>query len=268
MNSTAAGMVIGLLSGLHASSWGMYKDAPHEGFGWGKFFRSVVLGGLIGATAAGLEVLDPTTLAGAVLLFGVAYAVERLVAEIYKTFFRQSDQSKYAIPMQLAIWGRPVESQALRMAVGVGYLALLLGLVPLVARLQVQGETVSPALFALIGSTGGWISALGGAWKDAPFEGFQPLKFIRSPLLAAAWALLLSRLGSDLVLVAFAATGYTVATTESYKTFLFPRRPRGKFAGKPVRFPEVQRTRNRVIPVYLTIWLLVLVMLVGAVRHG
>jgi hypothetical protein len=269
MNTIAAGMVIGLLSGLHAASWGMYKDAPHEGFGWGKFFRSVVLGGVIGAVAASLNVLDPTTQAGMVLLFGVAYVVERLVAEIYKTFLRQSDQSKYAIPMQLAVCGRPVQNQAVRIAVGASYLAFLLSLLALAARLQEQvGLKLSPVMLALIGSTGGWVSALGGAWKDAPFEGFQPLKFIRSPLLAGGWALLLSPLGSDLVVVTLAATGYTIAATESYKTFLFPGRPRGKFAGKPVQFPEFQRTRNRVVPVYLAIWLLVLVMLVRAVHHG
>ena len=71
-----------------------------------------------------------------------------------------------------------------------------------------------------------------------------------------------------MVVVALAAIGYTIATTESYKTFLFPSRPRGKFAGKPVQFPEILRKRNRVVPVYLGIWVAVLLMLAEGVRRG
>jgi len=48
--------------------------------------------------------------------------------------------------------------------------------------------------FGVLGSTVGWLIACGGAFKDAPIEGFEWLK-------------------------------------------LFPTRPRGKFAGKPVAFP-------------------------------
>jgi hypothetical protein len=267
MNQLGAALVIGLLSGVHAASWGMYKDAPHEGFERGKFLRSIVLGGLIGPVAAQLMTLNPTTGSGAVLLFGVAYVLERAIAEIYKTFLRQSDQSKYAIPMQLAVLGRPVEKRAIRVVVGATYAAALLGLVIVVHRYQ-QAIPVSAVMLALVGSIGGWVSALGGAWKDAPFEGFQPLKFLRSPLLAAGWALLLAQLTSDVVVVTLAATGFTIATTESYKTFLFPSKPRGKFAGKPVWFPDVLRKRNRVVPVYVGIWLLMLVMLAEGVRRG
>jgi hypothetical protein len=268
MSTFGAALLIGFLSGVHAASWGMYKDAPHEGFERKKFLRSVVLGGAIAPIVAQLMRLDPTSPAGAVLLFGVAYVVERVVAEIYKTFLRQSDQSKYAIPMQLSVLGRPVESRAARVLLGAGYSAGLLSLMILVHRYLEQAEPVSPVMVALIGSIGGWISALGGAWKDAPFEGFQPLKFLRSPLLAAGWALLLEQLSTDMIVVALAAIGYTIASTESYKTFLFPSRPRGKFAGKPVRFPEILRKRNRVVPLYLGIWVAVLLMLAEGVRRG
>jgi hypothetical protein len=137
-----------------------------------------------------------------------------------------------------------------------------------VSHYLAQTGPMSPVMVALVGSIGGWVSALGGAWKDAPFEGFQPFKFLRSPLLAAGWALLLEQLSSDMVVVALAAIGYTIATTESYKTFLFPSRPRGKFAGKPVRFPEILRKRNRVVPVYLGIWVAVLLLLAEGVRRG
>ena len=162
MSQLGAGLAIGLLSGVHAASWGMYKDAPHEGFERRKFLRSIVLGGAIGPIAAHLMRLDPSTASGAVLLFGVAYVLERLIAEIYKTFLRQSDQSKYTIPMQFAILGRPVESRTVRVLLGAGYSGLLLGLVMLVHRYLDQAGPVSPVMVALVGSIGGWAIGLRG----------------------------------------------------------------------------------------------------------
>ena len=37
------------LAGLHTSTWGMYKDAPHEGFTWPKYFRSTLVGATLSA---------------------------------------------------------------------------------------------------------------------------------------------------------------------------------------------------------------------------
>jgi hypothetical protein len=104
----------------------MYKDAPHEGFERRKYLRSVVLGTAVGAGLAMVLPIQPARPAGAVLLFGSAYAVERALAELYKTFFRREDQSKYTIPMQLAIRGRVIESPAVRAAAGATYFTLLL----------------------------------------------------------------------------------------------------------------------------------------------
>jgi hypothetical protein len=117
----------------------------------------------------------------------------------------------------------------------------------------------SPLFLAVtVGAIGGWYSAFGGAWKDAPIEGFQIFKFFRSPLLAAGFAYLLFRLGATPVQGTFGAIGFTVATTETYKTFFFPSKPRGKFAGKPVLFPHLLRWRYRFAPLYAGIWVIVL----------
>jgi hypothetical protein len=73
------------------------------------------------------------------------------------------------------------------------------------------------------------------------------------------WALVLAHLTPDLVLLTLAATGYTIASTETYKTFFWPSRPRGKFAGKPVHFPAMLRIRQTLVPLYVAIWLTVIV---------
>jgi len=58
--------------------------------------------------------------------------------------------------------------------------------------------------------------------------------------------------------IAIAAEGFTVASIETYKTFFFPHKPRGKFAGKPILFPEHLERRKRFVPLYAGIWALVL----------
>jgi hypothetical protein len=190
-----------------------------------------------------------------VVLFGVVYAVERALAEIYKTFLREEDQTKYFIPMQFHILGKVVRSRRARLIVGALYTALLVGLIGFVAHLDWIALKPYPiGVVLLVGSLGGWISAFGGAWKDAPSEGFQILKFFRSPVLAALFAGGLAGLIDSLLLVTLAATGYTVATTETYKTFFFPSKPRGKFAGKPVRYPEMLFRRQRFVLPYAAIW--------------
>jgi len=40
-------LALGFIAGLHASTWGMFKDAPHEGFSWGRYFRSAVVGAVM-----------------------------------------------------------------------------------------------------------------------------------------------------------------------------------------------------------------------------
>ena len=259
-------MILGVLVGTHVSCWGMYKDAPHEGFTWPKFSRSIVLAALIAPVVSALFNVAPVAAASAVILFGVVYASERLILEAWKTFFRNQDQGKYAIPMQLAVFGKPVLSRVTRVVLGCIYVGILLGGIVLVARLY-PVSTLSPLLLAgTLGAVGGWVSAFGGAWKDAPIEGFETLKFFRSPAIAACYAFLLYTLGATPIQGLLGAIGYTVATTETYKTFFFPSKPRGKFAGKPILFPEMLRQRQYLIPIYSGIWLVIIVGMVTAVR--
>jgi hypothetical protein len=259
--------VVGMMAGIHTATWGMYKDAPHEGFSSWKYARSIVLATVIAVILSAGWGLDPRRAADLVVLFGATYAVERALAEIYKTFLRDEDQSKYFIPMQFAVFGKVVRSRGARLLAGAGYVLVLLAMVVLVDWIDRGVADPTPLwLVVLVGGLGGWISAFGGAWKDAPKEGFQIFKFFRSPIIASLFALGLSYLSDDLVLVTLAATGFCVATTETYKTFFFPSVPRGKFAGMPVHFPDMLRRRQPFIFLYAGIWLVVLVALVIALK--
>jgi hypothetical protein len=223
-------VVIGVLAGLHAATWGSFKDSPYEGFRPASFVRSVILGAGCGLLAAASGLVSTS---GVLVVVGACYAVERLVTEWWKAILREDPQSAYSIPMRFALRGRPVDARLPRYAVGVAVAGALGTACVLMTGLE-QVDVRWWCLFAVLGS-GGWLTAVGGAWKDAPVEGFEPAKFLRSPAVATAWGYLLLPFSSSLVVTAVAAAGLSVATIETYKTFLAGGPP-GKFAGKPERF--------------------------------
>jgi hypothetical protein len=145
--------------------------------------------------------------------------------------------------MRLAVLGRPVDARLPRYLAGLA----VAGMLVLVLVVPVTGTDGLPGwALVLVGGTGGWLTAAGGAWKDAPVEGFSGWKFLRSPVVATAWALVLLPNVSDPRTLAVAAGGLAVLVVETYKTFLTGGRPPGKFAGRPVRFdadPARERCR-------------------------
>src|SRR5688500_17376142 len=95
--SIVIAILVGMLAGAHTATWGMYKDAVHEGFEWRKFVRSIVVSGAL-APLLVLIGLPVTDIGSLVVLFAATYALERGLSEFYKTFVREEDQSKYFIP--------------------------------------------------------------------------------------------------------------------------------------------------------------------------
>ncbi len=250
---------IGLAAGTHVSTWGMYKDAIHEGFTWPKYFRSILVGAAVGVALESVLDLDLLRAGSMVVFFGLVYAIERLLLELWKGYIREEDQSKYFIPMQFGILGKPVENRAVRWSVLAAVLAVLVLCVWGAVELQ-EAVPNLPAWLVLVtvGSLGGWLTAFGGAWKDAPVEGFETLKFFRSPLISLFWAVVVANFTKSWLLIGVAGAGYSVATIETYKTFFFPSKPRGKFAGKPILHPEMLRRRQYFIPVYVAVWIAIL----------
>ncbi len=266
------GLITGLAAGLHCGTWGMYKDSPHEGFSWTTYARSPIVASLVAVALVWGTSIDPTTAPGLVVLFGVTYGIERFIVEVYKGFLRVEDQSKYTIPMQFAIRGNVVESQALRLLAGAAYVGVGLTSMYAAHRAPDWGDGLPLLLVIfLVGSAGGWISAVGGAWKDAPIEGFQTFKFFRSPGISFMYGVAMSALTTEYVFVFLGAIGFTVATIETYKTFFFPNRPRGKFQDKAPLFPQLLQWRHRFVPLFVLVWLGVLTAGVQSLRgtlHG
>jgi hypothetical protein len=224
---------VGLLIGLHAATWGAFKDAPYEGFRLTSYLRSILLAS---ALAVLLVAIMAEHGAGPLALVGTVYAVERLATEWWKSIVREQGQSHYTIPMRLGVRGRPIDRPLPRYAVGVAVAGgTIAGLVWVDAMQHLLSPIPTVLLIATVGSAGGWATAVGGAWKDAPIEGFSGWKFLRSPSVAAAWAAPLSLLTDSWVTLLLASGGFAVASIETYKTFLAGDRPPGKFAGQPIQ---------------------------------
>ena len=256
-------IITGLTAGLHTSTWGMYKDSPHEGFTWLKYFRSTLLSVIYAPIMWKLAGLDLSTFSGIFLLWGCTYVAERLTVEVWKSFLRTSDQTKYFIPMQLHVFGKVVESKRQRYIAAFFY---VLAIALICWAVINQGErykagklTWSPYIIIFMLSIGGWISAFGGAWKDAPIEGFETFKFFRSPAIAYFWGWVAAHLTDNFLPIGLCSIGFTIATIETYKTFFFPNKPRGKFSGKPILYPEMLRKRQAFITVYVICWLYVII---------
>ena len=238
--STAYVVILALLAGTHAATWGAFKDSPFEGFKPASFARTIVIALVVAValvTATDLE----TTMAPIVFL-GVLYGIERLATELWKSFIREDDQDAYAIPMRIAILGRIVEGRFARYLLGFVVLAAVVLMSWAATALQPAGGG-HLSLLVLVGGIGGWLTAVGGAWKDAPVEGFSGWKFLRSPVVATAWTVMLIPFTQDWVVLTFAAAGLSVLSIETYKTFFTGGRPPGKFDGKPVR-PGVDVQRH------------------------
>ncbi|HEY4244398.1 MAG TPA: hypothetical protein VGM88_31505 [Kofleriaceae bacterium] len=251
----------------------MYKDAPHEGFGWPKYFRSTIVGALLGLIAQQIVQWDMCDAGTRFVYWGLIYCLERAATEFWKYFIREEDQSKYFIPMQFGIMGKPMKDAKKRITIGVIVGLSCVGVFYGIRALEARWGASWPAwlVIATVGSFFGWISAFGGAWKDAPIEGFETFKFFRSPGVAAAWAAIVwlawGRGGPSWTVLAIAAEGFTVASIETYKTFVFPNKPRGKFANKPILHPQYLTFRKKFQPLYFGIWALVLAHLAYALAR-
>jgi hypothetical protein len=232
-------LLIGLAGGMIVSSWQGYKDPPWEGFSPARFVRSPLVGAAAGLVLALVE--RHTSLIAVDnlgLLMLAALATERLVGEIYKGFLRRRFHVEYVRLFQRA--GFPMQRDGARAALGVVFLAGGLSLywaLGLFVDAVRAAWGVSPVGGVLIGLTVGTVVAIGGALKDSQLEGFKPKKFVRSPLMSAAGAIVIVQASADPLLVALATIGFERVAVECYKTFL-TQQVRGIHENRTPSHPE------------------------------
>ena len=248
---------IGLFSGLHSACWGSYKDSLYEKFKLSKFLRSLAVGFLLGALLPLLMNLNGHLSVNLGLFFAIVVSLERMFTEFLKAFIRREDQAKYHIPSAFHMFGKVVEKHSSRLLLGACAVLLILLLLPIVNTVRFQGRLligVAGGLFA------GLLVAIGGAWKDAPFEGFEPSKFLRSPLVSGVWGGVFCFLSSEFCFLLLACMGAERMTVELYKAFIAGSRP-GKFKqDKPTYTDWLVKRKAMIIPYMLT-WAIFFILL-------
>ena len=237
-------LVLIFLSGLYTSLWGAFKDSPFEGFKVRIFPRSIWFSLVIFLV---LYLLPPFSHRqggiGMFQLFFLVMGIERFLAEIYKGFFRTEDQEKYFVPSRITFFGRHVESDLLRYSVGTVIVVAVFG----VTLIDVPVDRF--LWFLLIGYATGLVVSLGGAYKDAPFEGFKPLKFQRSGIVLALLSPLFYFLNDPATPVSagfliYMNGGLERFSIEYYKTYV-QRNMSGKFRPDLERLEQFVRTREK-----------------------
>lgn len=227
-------------SGLYTSLWGAFKDSPYETFKTKTFPRSMYFSVAIYAVL--VFVLGHKSHIDAILytqLFYLVMGIERFVSEVYKGFFRNEDQEKYFIPSRMSFFGKHVQSNMIRYAVGLVFVALIFGITFL------DQTMIKFWHFALVSYLTGLSVAFGGAYKDAPFEGFDYIKFQRSGFVLLAFSPLFYYLGPiSLGYLIFMNIGLERFLVEYYKTYI-QRNMSGKFKPDTVRIQKYIDTREK-----------------------
>ncbi len=242
------------LSGLYTSLWGAFKDSPYETFKPKTFPRSIYFSWAIWAmlwmyplTRQAVEKL------GMVQLFFVVMGLERFITELYKLFFRTEDQTKYFIPSRITFFGRHVSSNGLRYTAGTVLVLATLSVTLLPQMMKTWWQ------FALVAYAAGSVVALGGAYKDAPFEGFDPIKFQRSSLVLLCFSPLFYLLGPvQLGMLIFMYGGLERFLVEYYKTYI-QRNMSGKFQPDTQRIQQYLDNREKF---HYAAWLIIVVVAV------
>ena len=239
-----ARLAVCAISGLYTSLWGAFKDCPYEGFKPRTFPRSVAFHLAIFLLLCVLpENRESLLRMSLVQVFFATMGLERFLAELYKGFFRTEDQCKYFVPSRITFFGRHVASDLARYAAGV---VLVLGVF---AVLLVGYRVMSFFGFLAVAYATGLIVSLGGAYKDAPFEGFSPLKFQRSALVLAVlspvfYFLNVAQTPVTLGFLVYMNGGLERFVVEYYKTYI-QRNMSGKFRPDLPRIQTLIDTREK-----------------------
>lgn len=248
-------ILIGVSAGVHAASYGAYKDSPYESFIPRRFVREVVIATGVGLAFALLGISDGVR--GWVVWLAI-FGLARIITEFFKLFIRVESQNRYIIPTQVHLAKRVVQNRIHRLGLGIVYLGMapLVGL--LAARMLPGVASSKRGLFA--GFVIGLGEAIGGGYKDALFEGFEFLKFLRSPLLGALGGWLIGTSTPNLLLIVLGAIGFERLWVELYKAFIKPGYVPGKFKSREPAFPEWIKHRHVFVLPYVFSWIVLIIL--------
>lgn len=248
-------LALGLAAGLHAATYGAYKDSPHESFLLRRFVRELVFASLV---AVALAVLGVAQDESAFVLYLSAFALSRIATEFWKLFIRVEPQGGYRIPTQIH-WVRGiVHNPLIRLAMGIGFLASIYGIYRLGCVLPPDWPLSIRGL--VTGLSIGVCEAIAGAYKDGTIEGFSWRKFFKSPVFGSIGGLIAAGHTSNPLFLLLAAIGSMRMFLELLFKIVVPDYAPGKFKSMTGAFTQWTAKRHIFLTPYALTWLLYVVL--------
>ena len=247
---------LGLAAGLHGALYGAYKDSPHESFRVRRFLREIAIAL---AFSVGLAVLHPGTAhQTAFVLYLSIFALTRIATEFWKLFVRVEPQDGFRIPTQIHCVKGVVHEPALRLLLGIGFLASIYGVWALCTL--IPDSVPTPVRGLLVGLAIGVAEAIAGSYKDGTIEGFYWYKFAKSPVFGAIGGVVAAGHTTDLAFTLLASIG----TMRMCLELLFKMLPRdyapGKFPSMIGPYTQWLERRHHFVTPYALTWLIYLIL--------
>jgi len=248
-------VVLGLAAGLHAASYGAYKDSPHESFLLRRFIRELVFACGLATALAFTRVSDGQS---PFVIYLSAFALSRIATEFWKLFVRVEPQDGYRIPTQIHWVKGIVHNPVIRLALGFGFLASIYGIYRLARVLP--HDWPLPLRGVVVGVSIGVCEAIAGAYKDGSIEGFYWHKFAKSPTFGALGGLIASGHTDHPAFLLLAAIGSMRMFLELLFKIVVPDYTPGKFRSMTGPFSEWMTRRRRFLIPYVVTWALYVVL--------
>jgi hypothetical protein len=246
---------LGLAAGLHAASYGAYKDSPHESFLPRRFARELIFATGFAAALCALGIGDGQS---PFILYLSSFALARIATEFWKLFIRVEPQSHYRIPTQMHWVKGVVHNPALRLALGIGFLASIYWIYRLARVLPDDWPTWAHGL--VTGLSIGICEAIAGGYKDGAIEGFYWRKFIKSPVFGSIGGLIAAGHTTDPAFLLLGAIGTMRMLLELLFKIVVPDYAPGKFRSMVGPHVEWQARRHWFLKPYALTWMLYLVL--------
>lgn len=247
---------LGLVAGLHGALYGAYKDSPHESFVWRRFAREIALA-LVAAVALPAVLPAASGQSGFVIYLAI-FALTRIATEFWKLFVRVEPQDGFRIPTQMHCIVGIVHNPAIRLALGIGFLAAIFGCFRAFAL--IPASVPQPVRGLLVGLGIGVAEAIAGGYKDGTIEGFSWIKFVKSPSFGAIGGLVASGHTTDLAFLLLASIGSMRMFLELLFKMLRHDYTPGKFKSLTGPFVDWYTHRRHFLAPYAATWLLYVVL--------
>jgi len=250
-----ATIMLGLAAGLHAASYGAYKDSPHESFLLRRFVRELIFASLL---AGGISLLGFARGESPFVLYLSAFALSRIATEFWKLFIRVEPQGGYRIPTQIHWLSGVVHNPIVRLLLGLGFLASIYGIYCLAKVLPHAWPVEVRGL--VVGLSIGVCEAIAGGYKDGSIEGFYWHKFAKSPMFGALGGLIAAGHTASPGFLLLAAIGSMRMFLELLFKIVVPDYAPGKFKSMTGAFTAWAAKRRMFLTPYALTWLLYVVL--------